>query len=131
MAASGSRSGIIGQRQKSSTGSPRWFSVRDPQRHQTRCPIARPVLLEGDDLGSRAQGVADEDRAQQHEAAVEEVAAHALGRTGGLPDRHVADQVGVRERLAAAGDLDAQLRVEREAQPVAEERLVQGGVTRR
>src|SRR3954452_2847346 len=34
------------------------------------------------------------------------------------------------ERLAAPRDLDTQLRVEREAQPVAEERLVQRGVTR-
>src|SRR4051812_45193968 len=34
------------------------------------------------------------------------------------------------ERLAAPRDLDTQLRIEREAQPVAEERLVQRGVTR-
>ena len=69
-------------------------------------------------------------RTREHEAAVEEVAAHALRRPGGLPDRDVADEVGMRERRVVARHLAAQRRVEREPQPVAGERLVQRGMAR-
>ena len=91
---------------------------------------AAAVLLEPDDLGAGAQRLADEDRTREHEAAVEEVAAHALRRPRGLPDRDVADEVGMRERRVVARHLAAQRRVEREPQPVAGERLVQRGMAR-
>ena len=97
-----SRSGIIGQRQKSSTGSPRWLSVliRSATRPVAGAVGTARVLLQRHDLGSRAQRVADEDRREQDQAAVEEVAEHPLGRPRRLADRDVADQVRVRERLA-------------------------------
>ena len=89
---------------------------------------AGAVLAQADDLGARAQGVADEDRAQEDEAAVEEVAAHALGRAGRLADRHVADEVRVDELLGAAGHGGREGRVERQEHPVADEGLVDGRV---
>ena len=57
----------------------------------------RTVLPARHDLGRGRQGVADEDRALQHQAAIEEIATDALRGRGGLADRHVADEVRVGE----------------------------------
>ena len=130
LALSGSRNGSIGHRQKSSTG-----CRPDPScgSRITTSPVAgaparAPILLERHDLGARAQRVADEHRALEHQPAVEEVAAHALGRPCGLADRDVADQVGVRQQPVAAGHEATQRLVQRQPQPVAGDRLVQSGM---
>ena len=99
------------------------------------CRTARPVGLRPSLIVLRLsatisvvglQRVADRRQAAQHEPAVEEVADDALGRQRRLADRDVADEHRVRE--AAAGDLVGERRVEREAQAVADDRLVQRGV---
>ena len=89
------------------------------------------VLAAGHDLGGRRQGVADEDRALQHQAAIEEIAKHSLGGGGGLADRQVTHEIRVSEHATATGDRAAQGFGEREAQPVAKQRRVKRRVTRR
>ena len=102
----------------------------DPQHDEPggRCALARPILLERHHLGARAQRVPQEHRALEHQPAVEEVAAHALGRPCGLADSDVADQVGVRQQPVAAGHEATQRLVQRQPQPVAGDRLVQSGM---
>ena len=123
-------SGSIAQRWKSSTSRSCWSTVRI---RSAASPVgARPGLADGvaqrDDLGGRAQRVADHRRAAQHEAAVEEVGDHPLGGEGRLADRDVAHQPRVGEPRPRSGDAREEVAVEREPQPVAEDRLVHGGV---
>ena len=56
----------------------------NPHRNKTGRRRARSaaVLLEADDLSASTQSLADEHRARKHQAAVEEVATHALRRPG-------------------------------------------------
>ena len=65
---------------------------------------------------------------QQHQAAVEEVAEDTLGWPGRLTDGDVTDQVGMRQSLIPSRDHGAQLGVQRQPQPVSEQRLMQGGM---
>ena len=105
----------------------------DPQRHEPRRrPVGpAPVLPQPHDLGAGAQRLAHEHRALEHQAAVEEVSAHALRRPRGLPDREVADEVGMRQQPLVPGHRPAELRVERQPQAVAGHGLVHGGVSGR
>jgi hypothetical protein len=65
----------------------------------------RAVAPARHDLGRSRQGVPDEDRALQHLAAIEEIAANALRGGGGLSDREIADEVRVGEGTAGARTL--------------------------
>ena len=97
-----------------------------PQRGKARRGPARlgRVLFERDDLGAGEQGVADDGKAVEGQAAVEEVGLHPLGGERGLPDGDVADQLRMRERGGRTGDRDGEVGVERQPQPVADDRLV-------
>ncbi len=99
--------------------------VQDRQAGRVTALLDR-VALQRDDLGRRAQGISYRRQAAQHQAAVEEVADHALGRQRRLPDRDVADEHRVGE--AATRDRLRQRRIEREAQAVADDRLMHRGV---
>ena len=95
-----------------------------PQHDDAAAPRRRSP---GDDLGRRVQRRADRDRSCA-EPAIEEVAKDAHARSGRLPNRDVADQHRVREQARRARDGPVEVGVEREAQAVADDRLMQGSV---
>jgi hypothetical protein len=97
-----------------------------PQRGE---PCRRParlgrVLFERDHLAAGEQGVADDGEPVEGQTAVEEVGLHPLRRERRLPDGDVADQLRVRERGGRSGDRNGEVGVQRQPQPVADDRLV-------
>src|SRR5262249_27305909 len=98
---------------------------REPRRLAV---AARAAVTERDDLRRGAEGVADPGGAQQHEATIEEVRHHALCRKGRLADRDVADEGGMCRQLAVWQNAGGECRIERQAEAIADDRLVEGSV---
>ena len=104
-----------------------------PQRGQAgRCParLGR-ILLEADDFRAGEQGVADDGEPVEGQPAVEQVGLHPLSGQSALPDGDVADQCRMRKRGRRPGDRHREVGVQRQPQPVTDDRLVHRGGTGR
>jgi hypothetical protein len=103
----------------------------DPQEGEAGGPAAlsRAVLAPCDDLGRGAQGVTEAHGTVKQQAAVEEVGDHPASRHGGLADRGVPNETGVRDRRPLAEHCLRQRAVEGESQAVPRDRLVQHCMT--
>ena len=84
------------------------------------------VLLQPDHLGAGEQRVADHREPVERQTAVEQVCLDPLRHQRRLADRHIAHQRRVGQRARNPGDGVGQLGVQRQAQPVAEDRLMGG-----
>ena len=73
--------------------------------------------------------VADDRESVEHQAAVEQVGLHPLGRQRGLPDRDIADQRLVRHQTRHPRHGVSQSGVQGEPQSMSEDALMHGGDT--
>ncbi len=104
-----------------------------PQRRQSRRRPARlgRIRPQPNHFGAGVERVADDGEPVKHQAAIEQVGLDPLGHQRRLPDRHIAHQPRMRQRRRQSGHRAAQIGVQRQPQPVPDDRLVRACQPRR